>query len=61
MEKIYTLFYSSTLLTLDSWMFNVISSSKMNSVKTFKNFQGRRKIFKDNKLFFKNQGHIEFR
>ena len=28
--------------------------------KLFKNFQGRRKDFKDNKMFFKNQGHNEF-
>jgi len=25
----------------------------------FKNFQGRRKLFKDNKMFFKNQTHNE--
>ena len=28
--------------------------------KIFKNFQGRRKIFKDNKMFFKNQGQNAF-
>jgi len=26
----------------------------------FKNFQGRRKIFKDNKIFFKDQGKASF-
>jgi len=38
MEQIYTLLYSSTLLTFDSCMFNVISSSNMNSVKTIQEF-----------------------
>jgi len=32
----------------------------MNNLKFFENFQGRRKIFKDNKMLFKNQGHNEF-
>ena len=32
----------------------------MNNLHLFKNFQGRQKIFKDNKMFFKNQGHNEF-
>ena len=26
----------------------------------FKNFQGRRKIFKDDKMFFKHHGHKQF-
>jgi len=38
MEQIYTLLYSFTLLTFDSCMFNVISSSNMNSVKTIQEF-----------------------
>ena len=42
-----------------SWMFNAINSSNMNNLNLFKNFQVRRKIFKD-KMFFKNQGHTEF-
>jgi len=41
-------------------MLNVIDSSKMKNWKLFKNFQGRQKIFKDNKMFFENQGHNEF-
>jgi len=32
----------------------------MKNFKIFKNFQGRRKIFKDNKMFFKNQGQNAF-
>jgi len=32
----------------------------MNNLNLFKNFQGRRKRFKDNKMIFKNQGHNEF-
>jgi len=38
-------------------MFNIINSSKMNNLNLFKKFHGRQKIFKDNKMFFKNQGH----
>jgi len=30
------------------------------NLKIFKNFQGHRKVFKDNKMFFKNQGQNEF-
>jgi len=29
----------------------------MKNSQLFKNFQERRKIFKDNKMFFKDQGH----
>jgi len=37
------------------------STVKTWTIKTlFKNFQGRGKILKDNKMFFKNQGHNEF-
>jgi len=32
----------------------------MNNFKLLKNFQGRRKTFKDNKMFFKNQGRKVF-
>jgi len=32
----------------------------MNNLILFKIFQGRLKIFKDNKMFFKNHGHNEF-
>jgi len=32
----------------------------MTTLKIFKNFQGHRKILKDNKMFFKNQGQNEF-
>jgi len=60
MKQTCTLFCSFTLFILDPWMFNVINSSKMNNSKLFKNFQGRRKVFKDNKMVFKNQGHNEF-
>jgi len=42
------------------WIFNVINSSQMNNLNLFNDFQGRRKIFKNNKMFFKNQGHNEF-
>jgi len=41
-------------------MLNVINILVMNNFKTFKNFQGPWKIFKDNKLFFKDQGHNQF-
>jgi len=41
-------------------MLNVINSSKINNLNLFKNFQGRRKKFKDNKMFFKNLGHTRF-
>ena len=60
MKQIYTLFSSFTLFILDSWMFNAINSSKMKNLKLFKNFQERRKLFKDNKMFFKNQGQNGF-
>ena len=58
--KMCILFGSFTLFILDSWMFNAINSSKMNNLNLFKNFQERWKIFKDNKVFFKNQGYNEF-
>jgi len=41
-------------------MFSVINSLKMNNLELFNNFQGRWKIFKDNKTSFKNQGHNDF-
>ena len=41
-------------------MFNVINSSEMNNLKTFKNFQGRRQTFKENEMFFKDQGRNKF-
>jgi len=59
MEQIYTVFCSFTLFIINSWMFSVINCWKMNNLKT-KNFQERRKILKDNKMFLKNQGHNAF-
>jgi len=38
MKQIYTLFCSFTLFILDSSMFNVINSSKMNNLKTIQEF-----------------------
>ena len=59
MEQIYTVFCSFTLFIINSWMFSVINCWKMNNLKT-KNFQERRKILKENKMFLKNQGHNAF-
>jgi len=56
MEQIYTWFCSFTLFILYSLMFNVINSLMNN----FLNIQGHWKIFKDNNMFFKNQGQNVF-
>jgi len=52
MEQIYTLFCSSTLFNLDSWMFNVINSSVMKNFTTvqelsrkLENTQGQQNVF----------------
>jgi len=36
------------------------SSLSMKNLKTIQEFQGRRTIFKNSKMFFKNKGHNEF-
>ena len=52
-EQICTLFYSSTLFILEYAMWSTLQ--KWTVLKVVKNFQGRRKIFNDKKLCFKNQ------
>jgi len=42
---------------LDFWIFNVVNSSIVNNFTTLQSFQGPWKILKDNKMFFKGQGH----
>jgi len=52
MEQIYTLFYSSALLILYSWMFNVINSSKKNSLKTIQEFSRTPKDIQEQQVVF---------
>jgi len=41
-------------------MFNVINSSKMNSLRTVQEFSMTPERFTDNKMVFKDQGHNKF-
>ena len=56
MKQISTLFCSYTLFILESWMFNVINSSKMNNLKTIQEFsrrleniQGQQDVFQESR------------
>ena len=51
MKQIYTLLCSFTLFILDSWMYNVINSSKMNSLKTIQEFSKTRKYSRPRNCF----------